>query len=164
MKKDGCKPFLGHSAVQIPFDISLALPDGGKHALDRIWSLDFGISIKEIQVKTEKVFFESEGMKISGILHLPDQKNPPCVIASHGLLSSKDSEKYIALGEKISREGMAMLRFDFRGIGESEGSEEDNTVSKKIADLSAAIDFIRSYPGLGKRIGLLGRASEVFFP
>ena len=107
-------------------------------------------------MKTERIFFQSEGYKISGVLHLPDQKNPPCVIASHGLLSSKDSEKYIALGEQISREGMAMLRFDFRGIGESEGSEEDNTISKKIADLSAAIDFIKSYPGLGNRIGLLG--------
>ena len=107
-------------------------------------------------MRTEKVSFQSEGQRISGILHLSDQKNPPCVIASHGLLSSKDSEKYTVLGEKISREGMAMLRFDFRGIGESEGSEEDNTVSKKITDLSAAIDFIRSYPGLGKRIGLLG--------
>jgi len=107
-------------------------------------------------MKIEKVSFMSQGMKISGMLHLPDKENPPCVIASHGLLSSKDSEKYIALGEKISREGMAMLRFDFRGIGESEGSEEDNTISKKISDLSAAIDFIRSYPGLGDRIGLLG--------
>jgi dipeptidyl aminopeptidase/acylaminoacyl peptidase len=107
-------------------------------------------------MKIEKVSFKSEGYRISGILHLPEKENLPCVITSHGLLSSKDSEKYIALGEQISREGMAMLRFDFRGIGESEGSEEDNTVSKKIADLSAAIDFIRSYPGLGNRIGLLG--------
>jgi dipeptidyl aminopeptidase/acylaminoacyl peptidase len=107
-------------------------------------------------MKIEKVSFKSEGCRISGILHLPEKENLPCVITSHGLLSSKDSEKYIALGEQISREGMAMLRFDFRGIGESEGSEEDNTVSKKIADLSAAIDFIRSYPGLGNRIGLLG--------
>ena len=107
-------------------------------------------------MKIEKVSFKSEGYRISGILHLPEKENLPCVITSHGLLSSKNSEKYIALGEQISREGMAMLRFDFRGIGESEGSEEDNTVSKKIADLSAAIDFIRSYPGLGSRIGLLG--------
>ncbi len=98
----------------------------------------------------------SEGMKISGILHLPDEKNPPCVIASHGLLSSKDSEKYIALGERMSEEGMAMLRFDFRGIGESEGSEEDNTISKKLSDLNAGVDFMRSYPGLGNRIGLIG--------
>jgi fermentation-respiration switch protein FrsA (DUF1100 family) len=107
-------------------------------------------------MRVEKVTFMSEGMKISGVLHLPEGKNPSCVIASHGLLSSKDSEKYIALGERMSGEGMAMLRFDFRGIGESEGSEEDNTVSKKISDLCAAIDFIRSYPGLGNRVGLIG--------
>jgi dipeptidyl aminopeptidase/acylaminoacyl peptidase len=56
----------------------------------------------------------------------------------------------------MSGEGMAMLRFDFRGIGESEGREEDNTISKKIADLSAAVDFVKSYPGLGNRIGLIG--------
>ncbi|MDI7258689.1 MAG: alpha/beta fold hydrolase [Thermodesulfobacteriota bacterium] len=107
-------------------------------------------------MRTEKVSFMSEGHKISGILHLPDEEHPPCVIASHGLLSSKNSEKYIALGEQISKEGIAMLRFDFRGIGESEGGEEDNTVSKKLVDLSSAIDFVRSYPGLGNRIGLLG--------
>lgn len=107
-------------------------------------------------MRAEKVSFKSEGRNISGILHLPEKKNPACVIASHGLLSSKNSEKYVALGEQISREGMGMLRFDFRGIGESEGREEDNTISKKIADLSSAVDFIRTYPGLGNGIGLLG--------
>jgi dipeptidyl aminopeptidase/acylaminoacyl peptidase len=107
-------------------------------------------------MRMEKVAFLSEGMKISGVLHLTETKNPPYVISSHGLLSSKDSEKYIALGDHISREGMGMLRFDFRGIGESEGQEEDNTISEKITDLSAAIDFIRSISGSGDRIGLLG--------
>jgi len=107
-------------------------------------------------MRIEKVSFISEGHRISGMLHLPDEENPRCVIASHGLLSSKDSEKYIALGERISEEGMAMLRFDFRGIGESEGSEEDNTISKKIADLNGAIAFVKTYPGLRGRIGLIG--------
>jgi dipeptidyl aminopeptidase/acylaminoacyl peptidase len=107
-------------------------------------------------MRIEKVSFQSEGQRISGILHLPEKENPTCVIASHGLLSSKNSEKYIALGERISGEGMAMLRFDFRGIGESDGGEEENTVSKKLADLGSAIEFIRSYPGLGNRIGLVG--------
>jgi len=107
-------------------------------------------------MKTEKVFFQSEGYQLSGILHLPDREQPPCVIASHGLLSSKDSEKYIALGNRMAQEGMAMLRFDFRGIGESEGNEEDNTISKKLSDLGSALDFIRSRPDLGKRIGLVG--------
>ena len=104
----------------------------------------------------ENVYFKSEGKRISAKLHLPEKAEPCCVIASHGLLSSKESEKYVALGERVSKEGMAMLRFDFRGIGESEGTEEDNTISKKVTDLGAAIDFIRSYRGLGKRIGLIG--------
>ena len=107
-------------------------------------------------MKMEKVSFTSEGQKIAGILHLPDEKNPPCVIASHGLLSSKDSEKYIALGEQISGEGMALLRFDFRGIGESEGRLEDDTVSRRVVDLNSAIAFVKSYPGMGNRVGLLG--------
>ena len=78
--------------------------------------------MKRVAMKTEKVFFQSEGQTLTGILHLPDQNNPPCVIASHGLLSSKDSEKYIALGERLAEEGIAMLRFDVRGIGESDGT------------------------------------------
>jgi alpha-beta hydrolase superfamily lysophospholipase len=107
-------------------------------------------------MKVGKVSFASEGQKIAGILHLPDEKNPACVIASHGLLSSKNSEKYIALGEHLSGKGIAMLRFDFRGIGESEGRFEDDTVSRRIADLDSAIAFVKSYPGMGNRIGLLG--------
>jgi len=107
-------------------------------------------------MKTEKVTFQSEGEKVSGVLHLPDVWSRACVIASHGLLSSKDSEKYISLGEKLSREGFSMLRFDFRGIGESEGRIEDDTVSRRIADLGATIDFIKTRYDLGNRIGLLG--------
>lgn len=107
-------------------------------------------------MKTENVTFLSEGQKISGVLHLPDKKNPPCVIASHGLLSSKESEKYVALGDRLSQEGIAMLRFDFRGIGESEGSIEEDTVSRRMMDLGSAIEFIRSRRDLKNRIGLLG--------
>ncbi len=104
----------------------------------------------------EKIFFKNEGQRLSGVLHLPDRDSPPCVVASHGLLSSKESEKYIALGERLAGEGIAMLRFDFRGIGESQGKLEDDTVSRRIADLGAAIDFVLNRPGLGKRIGLVG--------
>ncbi len=107
-------------------------------------------------MRVEKVNFLSEGMKVSGVLHLPERDRPPCVIASHGLLSSKDSEKYITLGNRIAEEGIALLRFDFRGIGESEGGEEENTISKKLIDLSSAINFIRFYPTLGSQIGLIG--------
>ena len=107
-------------------------------------------------MRIEKVSFQSEGQRISGILHLPESEHPPCVIASHGLLSSKDSEKYTALGERLAREELAMLRFDFRGCGESEGRMEESTVSGRIADLGSAIEFVKLHSGLETRIGLLG--------
>ncbi len=110
----------------------------------------------EVELKTEEVFFESEGQKLSGIFHLPGVKHFPCVIASHGLLSSMSSEKYVALGETLSLHGIAMLRFDFRGIGESDGRIEDDTVSRRIIDLASAIAFTQSRFGSEVRIGLLG--------
>jgi dipeptidyl aminopeptidase/acylaminoacyl peptidase len=51
---------------------------------------------------------------------------------------------------------MAMLRFDFRGMGESEGRAEDDTVSRRIVDLGSALSFIRSRLGPKVRLGLLG--------
>ncbi len=107
-------------------------------------------------MKTEKVSFKSEAVTISAVLHLPDKARAPFVIASHGLLSNKDSEKYVTLGERLAEEGIGLLRFDFRGCGESEGALAESSVSGRIMDLGAAIEFARSYRGLGKRMGLLG--------
>lgn len=107
-------------------------------------------------MRSQRVTFKSDGYKLAGVLHHPDRENPPCVVASHGLLSSKESEKYITLGERMAAEGVALLRFDFRGIGESDGSEEDNTISKKLVDLTSAIDFVRSHFHPGVRVGLVG--------
>ena len=107
-------------------------------------------------MRTEDVTFLSEGQKIAGVLHLPDKKNSPCIISSHGLLSSKGSEKYVALGEKLSQEGIAMLRFDFRGIGESEGRIEEDTISRRMIDLGSAVEFIKSRRDMKNKIGLLG--------
>src|SRR4030067_2788331 len=118
--------------------------------------LTHGSRITRDDMRAETFSCQSEGQKMSGILHLPEGKNPPCVIASHGLLSSKNSEKYIALGERLSQEGIAMLRFDFRGLGESEGKIEDDTVSRRVIDLGTAIAFVRSHPALGKRVGFIG--------
>jgi dipeptidyl aminopeptidase/acylaminoacyl peptidase len=67
-------------------------------------------------------------------------------------MSSKDSEKYLQIAEQFSSHGIPVLRFDFRGSGESEGS--GNLLLNRIMDLNAAIKFVIE---LGhKSIGLLG--------
>ncbi|NIS62874.1 MAG: alpha/beta fold hydrolase [Proteobacteria bacterium] len=107
-------------------------------------------------MKIEKISFSSHGQAVVGSLHLPDIEKSPCVISSHGLFSNKDSQKYVSLGDQLSRKGISLLRFDFRGCGESEGKISESTVSDRLEDLTMAIGFIRSHPRIGPRTGLMG--------
>src|SRR6056297_607409 len=67
------------------------------------------------------IWFESDGIKLHGTLHLPDNPKPPVVIGAHGLMSNGDSPKQIALAEICNGIGIAYFRFDHRGCGQSEG-------------------------------------------
>jgi alpha-beta hydrolase superfamily lysophospholipase len=104
----------------------------------------------------------SEGKKIYGILHLPRNPSPPCVIASHGLFSSKESEKLVEIGEYFSAKGIALIRYDHQGCGESEGDLSKTTVSSRIRDLEAIVDLAVHHPLVGDRFGLLGSSMGGF--
>jgi dipeptidyl aminopeptidase/acylaminoacyl peptidase len=98
----------------------------------------------------------SDQFEIRGMLHLPDHLPAPCVICSHGLFSSKDSPKFIAMAEHLSEEGFVAIRYDHRGCGESHGRIEDTTVSGRLDDLASVYDFARGHPGVNGKIGLMG--------
>lgn len=104
----------------------------------------------------------SGGKKIFGILHLPRKLTAPCVIASHGLFSSKDSEKFTEIGEFFAARGIALIRYDHQGCGESEGDLSKTTVSSRIKDLEAICDLAVRHPLLDKRLGLLGSSMGGF--
>jgi len=97
-----------------------------------------------------------ENRSISGLLHLPLTANPPCVITAHGLFSSKDSDKFISIADCFTKHGLAVIRFDFGGCGESTGSISDTTVSKRLKELKAVVAFARQHPLLSPQLGLLG--------
>jgi pimeloyl-ACP methyl ester carboxylesterase len=73
----------------------------------------------------------------------------------HGLLSNKDSVKYIVMGEACEKFGHSALRFDFRGCGESEGHIRNTTVTKRVEDLNKVIEFVTDDLGFNN-IGLFG--------
>ncbi len=93
---------------------------------------------------------------ICGVLHLPDCEKPPCVITCHGLFSSKDSDKFLSIAQSFTGQGIAVIRFDFGGCGESSGSIADTTVTGRLAELAAVVQFARQHGLLGPRLGLLG--------
>lgn len=103
------------------------------------------------------------GSKLALVLHLPDGPGTvPCVVACHGLSASKDSDKYLLLGEEFPRAGLALARFDFRGCGESTGREDETTVATRIEDAGAVLAFLVDHPRLDGRFGLLGSSMGGF--
>lgn len=97
-----------------------------------------------------------DGYKLALVLHLPERTPAPCVVTCHGLGASKDSEKYLLLGREVSKEGLGLARFDFRGSGESDGAYAETTVGSRIRDLEGVLEFLRDHPALNGRFGLLG--------
>ena len=108
-------------------------------------------------MKEENVYFSTSAGKLAGIIHHADNLSSSCVIACHGLYSDKESDKFIAIGKCFAKEGITVLRFDFRGCGESNGKIEDTTITGRKEDLNAALSFIRKHnPSIAQNIGLLG--------
>jgi uncharacterized protein len=98
----------------------------------------------------------SAGERLDGILHLPGPGRWPCVIAAHGLLSTKASDKYLALAANLTDAGFACLRFDFRGCGDSGGRLAETTVAGRITDLGAVLTELQDHTALDGRFFLMG--------
>ena len=103
------------------------------------------------------ISFYADGLKLQGILHLPQDRRPPVVIGCHGLYSSSNSPKQIALAGQCNRLGIAYFRFDHRGCGKSEGKFENVTsLEARCRDLIAAVETINNGIDTGGRLGLFG--------
>ncbi|MDX2004834.1 MAG: alpha/beta fold hydrolase [Meiothermus sp.] len=105
--------------------------------------------------------FDTDGQRIHGMLHLP--LNPadkvPAVLMLHGFTGQRmePHRLFVLFSRLLARHGIASLRFDFRGSGESEGGFEEMTVSREIEDVMAAHRFLLSRPEVDpSRVGLLG--------
>ena len=73
----------------------------------------------------ERVSFVSDGLKLAGVLHVPDTRGArerrPAFLVLHGFGSSKDSGGSVASARLFAELGYGALRFDMRGCGQSEG-------------------------------------------
>ncbi len=102
---------------------------------------------------SERVSFEgSLGQTISGRLEHPIGRFGGWAIFAHCFTCSKQSRAAVALSRALAQHGIGVLRFDFTGIGESEGEFADTDFSSNVADIHAAASWMA---GQGRPVSLL---------
>lgn len=107
------------------------------------------------------VIFKSGGQQVVGMLHLPgkSKKKVPGVVLFHGYKGNKSEthRMFIKTSRVLAEVGIASLRFDFRGQGDSEGEFSTMTIGREMRDAKAALKFIRQQPEIDpNKIGILG--------
>ncbi len=93
---------------------------------------------------TQKLTFKNaRGETLIGRLDLPVDGVPDAyALFAHCFTCSKDLTAVRTIGRALNRAGIAVFRFDFTGLGESEGDFADTNVSSNVDDLVDAANFV----------------------
>lgn len=108
--------------------------------------------------QTQEITFISDGLTLEGILHLPPSSPSPAVVVCHPhplYGGDMHNSVVVALCQAAAARGIAALRFNFRGVGRSQGSFADGVGER--ADAAAALAHLRQLLEIDDdRIGVVG--------
>jgi uncharacterized OsmC-like protein/alpha-beta hydrolase superfamily lysophospholipase len=99
---------------------------------------------KEAQMPAEQFdFLNAGGLRLAGLLDNPAGEVRAYALFAHCFTCGKDVHAAKRIAEGLTALGIAVLRFDFTGLGSSEGEFANTTFSSNVADLVAAADQLR---------------------
>ncbi|SFI73507.1 bifunctional alpha/beta hydrolase/OsmC family protein [Bradyrhizobium sp. Gha] len=94
---------------------------------------------------TERFQFTGEGgHQLAAALELPDGEPAAYALFAHCFTCGKDTLAAKRISVALAAKGIAVLRFDFTGLGSSEGDFANSTFSSNVADLVRAADHLRA--------------------
>ena len=88
-------------------------------------------------------FGSAAGIPLAGWLDLPDGDPTAVALFAHCFTCGQDGSAAARIARGLTDRGIAVLRFDFTGPGESAGESAAATFSSSIEDLVAGADFLR---------------------
>jgi uncharacterized OsmC-like protein/alpha-beta hydrolase superfamily lysophospholipase len=88
-------------------------------------------------------FTGSEGQQLAAALDLPEREPVAYALFAHCFTCGKDGLAAKRIAAALAAKGIAVLRFDFTGLGSSEGDFANSTFSSNVADLVRAADHLR---------------------
>ncbi len=113
-------------------------------------------------IKQDEIIFFSEGVPVSGTYSRNIDLNKPCpaIILAHGYANYRgEFGGFDELANVLNKAGYAVLRFDFRGCGDSGEKGRMLCATEWPADLMNAITWLHSKAEIDqKRIGIVGQS------
>ncbi|MDB5911898.1 MAG: hypothetical protein JWP22_573 [Ramlibacter sp.] len=95
-------------------------------------------------MKSEHASFPgAHGTPLAARLDTPDGTIRACALFAHCFTCNKDIFAASRIAQALVEHGIAVLRFDFTGLGHSEGEFANTDFSSNVADLVAAADWLR---------------------
>ena len=103
-----------------------------------------GYNKTNIMQRLDVSFDNSDSRTLKGILELPTNKKPQnFVLFAHCFTCNKNFHAPSKISKSLASKGYGVLRFDFTGLGDSEGDFEDTNFSGNVEDLISAADFLK---------------------
>ncbi|MGN0225949.1 MAG: alpha/beta hydrolase [Prevotella sp.] len=112
-----------------------------------------------LQAATESVMIPGSVGKLAAVIQIPEKTEGdiPFVLLLHGFMGEKGGSLETCMANALEKRGIASVRFDFNGHGESEGDFQDMTVLNEIEDVKCVIRYIQNKYDV-KRIALSGHS------
>jgi alpha/beta superfamily hydrolase len=93
--------------------------------------------------KTEKIIFKGfQGHQMVARLEVPETEIKTYAIFAHCFTCSKDVHAATRISRALTDHGVAVLRFDFTGLGNSDGDFSNTNFSTNVADLVCAYEYL----------------------
>lgn len=109
--------------------------------------------------RTERVTIQGDHGKLVADLQMPDvmPKACPIVILCHGFTANRNGGLETGIANSLEAQGIASIRFDFNGHGESEGDFVQMTVPNEIEDAKHVYEWVKADGRFGN-IGIAGHS------
>ena len=92
---------------------------------------------------SERVSFPNQaGLQLSGILDHPTETPLAFGVFAHCFTCGKDLKAIVKICRQLSKQGIAMLRFDFTGLGNSQGNFSDTNFDTNLTDIQSAVNWL----------------------
>ncbi|MGI9534006.1 MAG: bifunctional alpha/beta hydrolase/OsmC family protein [Thermodesulfobacteriota bacterium] len=93
----------------------------------------------------ERIRFKNrKNYELTGIVQLPDRKPNAFALFAHCFTCSKNIKAVGHIADSLVKSGIGVLRFDFTGLGESEGEFSDTNFSSNIEDINDACEYLKN--------------------